>query len=51
MGLIQKIRSFFRDDICKQCQIQMEEKKRQLYMLPMMVGHYQEHKNADYFNR
>lgn len=51
MGLIQKIRSFFRDDICKQCQIQMEEKKRQLYMLPMMVGHYQEHKNAEYYKQ
>lgn len=51
MGLFQKIRSFFHDDICSQCQNQMEEKKRQLYVLPMMVGHYQEHKEAEYYKK
>lgn len=51
MGLIKKIKTFFHDDMCNNCQIQMEEKKRQLYALPMMVGHYIEHKDADYYRK
>lgn len=51
MGIMQKIRSFFHDDICKQCQNQMEEKKRQLYILPITVGHYQEHKDVEYYKQ
>ena len=49
MGLIKKIRTYFHDDMCNNCQIQMEEKKRQLYVLPMTVGHYVSHQNASYY--
>lgn len=49
MKMFKKIRAIFHDDWCSKCQGQMEEKKRKLYMLPMMVGHYTSHKNAKYY--
>lgn len=49
MGLIRKIRSIFHDDWCSKCQSKMDETSRQLYMLPMMVGNYVSHKDADYY--
>ena len=33
------------------CQSQMEEKKRQLYMSPMIVGNYTSHENAEYYKK
>lgn len=51
MGLLKKIRSLFSFDICSKCQNDMEERRRQLYALPMMVGHYEEHKDAEYYKK
>ncbi len=51
MGLFKKIGSIFHDDWCRKCQTKMEEKKRQLYMLPMTVGHYSSHSDANYYKK
>ncbi len=51
MGILRKMRAIFHDDWCSQCQATMEEKNRKLYMLPMMVGHYTSHKQADYYKQ
>lgn len=49
MGTIRKIRSFFHDDWCSECTEQMDVVKKQLYMLPMIVGHYVSHRDASYY--
>ena len=49
MRLFRKIRGFFHDDWCSKCQSQMQEEKCQLYALPVMVGHYSSHKDAEYY--
>lgn len=51
MGFLRKIKAAFHDDWCSKCQTQMDETFRQLYMLPMMVGHYSAHKDAEYYKR
>ena len=51
MGLIKKFKAMLLDDWCGKCQVQMEEAYRQLYMLPMMVGHYTSHKDAEYYKK
>jgi hypothetical protein len=51
MGFIRKICSVFHDDWCSKCQSKMDERKRQLYMLPMTVGHYVSHSNLDYYKQ
>ncbi len=51
MGFLKKIRGFFHDDWCSKCQSKMEEKNRSLYMLPMMVGHYTSHDDAEYYKK
>lgn len=52
MGLFRKIRSTFHDDWCSQCQNEMEVVHKQLYLLPdMIVGHYIQHDDADYYKR
>ncbi|MCI8309324.1 MAG: hypothetical protein HFJ45_03780 [Clostridia bacterium] len=49
MGIFRKMISIFHDDWCRKCQYQMDETWRQLYMLPMRVGHYIEHNDANYY--
>lgn len=49
MGLLRKVRAPFHDDWCKKCTNEMSIEKRQLYMLPMIVGHYSTHENASYY--
>ncbi len=51
MGFLKKFRAIFHDDWCSKCQTQMDETFHQLYMLPMMVGHYISHKDANYYKR
>jgi len=51
MGLLRKIKAAFHDDWCSICQTQMNETSRQLYMLPMTVGHYCSHRDAEYYKR
>ncbi len=49
MGFFRKLRSVFHDDWCSKCQNVMDEEHKRLYMLPMVVGHYVSHENADYY--
>lgn len=51
MGFFRKFRANFHDDWCSECQNIMEERRKQLYMLPMMVGHYVSHKDVDYYKQ
>ena len=51
MSFLRKMRAIFHDDWCSKCQSQMEEKKRQLYQLPMTVGHYTSHQRAEYYQQ
>ena len=52
MGLIDKMLARFQDDWCKDCKCEMEKVRKQLFALPdMTVGHYVEHKDADYYRR
>lgn len=51
MGFLRKARAVFHDDWCSQCQSEMEVLKKQLYMLPMMVGHYISHSDAEYYKK
>ena len=46
-----KVRSFFHKDWCKKCSFPLEEWKRQLFMLPIIAGHYVSHKEADYYRK
>ena len=49
MGFLRKFCSIFHDDWCKECQSEMEERSKKLYMLPMTVGHYVSHKDPEYY--
>lgn len=49
MNFLRKIKSVFHDDWCSNCQITMEVGNKKLFMLPMLVGHYQSHSKADYY--
>lgn len=51
MGIFRKIRSLFHGDWCSKCQEKMDEKSKSLYMLPMTVGHYQSHTDAEYYKK
>lgn len=51
MGMFRKMRAAFHDDWCGKCQSQMEQTGKKLYMLPMTVGHYVSHKEADYYRK
>lgn len=51
MGILKKIRSIFHEDWCSKCQNKMDERNRSLYMLPMTVGHYVSHKDANYYKK
>ena len=49
MSILRKIRAPFHDDWCRKCTEPMEVIKKQLYMLPILVGHYTSHTNAKYY--
>lgn len=51
MKLLRKMRSAFHDDWCSECTEVMEVRKKQLYMLPIMVGHYSSHSEASYYKK
>ena len=42
--MFKKFRATFHDDWCPDCYEKMEVLKKQLYSLPLMVGHYESHK-------
>ncbi|MDE6285005.1 MAG: hypothetical protein K2M17_04595 [Bacilli bacterium] len=49
MSFFKKMRSIFHDDCCSSCGENMDVKLKQLYMLPMMVGHYESHQDPEYY--
>ena len=49
MIIFKKIKSLFKDNSCNKCYTDMEEEKRQLFMLPEMVSHYVHHDKAEYY--
>ncbi len=49
MNILRKMRAPFHDDWCKNCTEPMEIITKQLYMLPMLVGHYTSHTDANYY--
>lgn len=51
MGVIRKFKALFHDNWCPTCTKEMDLEKKELYMLPMIVGHYVSHQNADYYKR
>lgn len=51
MKIVRKIKSLFHDDWCKKCTNEMSIIKKQLYMLPMYVGHYTSHQDASFYKK
>ena len=49
MGLLKNLKSVFHDDWCPTCKEPMQETFKQLYSLPMTVGHYVSHKDPSYY--
>ena len=49
MGLFRKMKASLRSDWCSDCQEQMETIRKQLFALPQYVGHYQGHKEPEYY--
>ncbi len=49
MGLFQKAKAWLRDDYCTGCTTEMQLLKKQLFYLPMTVGHYVEHDDPNYY--
>lgn len=51
MSILKKFQASFHDDWCKECYTKMDEVERNLYMLPMYVGHYVSHKDVTYYKK
>ena len=51
MSLFKKAKAWFRDDWCTECVAPMEARKKQLFLLPMTVGHYETFDSAGYYLR
>ena len=49
MNVFKKILGVFHSDWCKKCGTAMEITDTRLYFLPMSVGNYTDHENADYY--
>lgn len=49
MGLFSKAKAWLLDDHCTPCAVKMDTVKKQLYMLPMTVGHYTKHDDPNYY--
>lgn len=49
--MFRKFRSYFHDDWCPECTTVMTIKQKKIYMLPMSVGHYISHQNAEYYKK
>ena len=47
--MFRKIRSWFHADWCEKCYSEMTVINKKLFMLPITVGHYQSHENAQYY--
>lgn len=51
MGIFKKAKAWLRDDWCTECAVPMDAQKKQLFLLPMNVGHYESHNDAGYYRR
>lgn len=51
MGILRKIRAPFHEDWCKKCTSAMTVTKKELFMLPVLVGHYVSHEDAEYYKK
>ena len=49
MNVFKKILGVFHSDWCKKCGTAMKITDTRLYFLPMSVGNYTDHENADYY--
>ena len=49
MGFLKKAKALLKDDWCKKCTEPMQLEKKQLYTLPMTVGHYVQHDDPNYY--
>ncbi len=49
MGLFSKLKAAVKDDWCGDCSSKMDEIEKRLYLMPMSVGHYVDHKEAQYY--
>ena len=49
MGFLRKAKALFHDDWCQECLDPMILQKKQLFALPMTVGHYVSHDNPAYY--
>lgn len=49
MGIIKKFKAYFNDKACPECYEDMDIEKRQLFMFPAMVGHYQHYDSPEYY--
>ena len=49
MGIFKKIKALFHEDWCTKCQSKMDKISEQTFILPMTVGHYVSHREAEYY--
>ncbi len=49
MSIFTKAKAWLLDDHCTPCATKMNTVKKQLYMLPMTVGHYEQHDDPHYY--
>lgn len=49
MGIFDGLMKRFKDNWCKSCKTEMNTAAKQLYWMPMTVGHYTDHKDAGYY--
>lgn len=49
MGIIKKFKAYFKDNACPECYEDMDIEKKQLFMFPAMVGHYEHHDSPNFY--
>ncbi len=49
MGIFKKAKAWFLDDWCTECTTEMQTRKKQLFLLPMTVGHFVDHDDYQYY--
>lgn len=49
MGIFDGLMKRFQNNWCKGCKAEMSTSAKQLYWMPMTVGHYVDHKDAGYY--
>lgn len=49
MGIFNALNKYFKDNWCSSCKAEMPAISQQLYWMPVSVGHYKSHKDAEFF--